>query len=196
MRIHNFKISLYIVTIATLVLLTGCSSKDVKSDIIVSECIIDGIKAPIWVCGVYEDKNAYMAVGMAQMSKAGEGFTRREAMADARSNLSQQIETKVKDKVEVFMRSTGVGSSEVVDKVTTQVSKQVAKETLIGSKQISYWRHNAVKNVYVLASISKSNVNKQAKKDVINSFKHDDALWQQFQAKKALIGLEKEFYSK
>ena len=91
------------------------------------------------------------------------------------------------------MRSTGVATYEVADKVTTQVSKQVSKVTLKGSKQISYWESSGDKSIYVLVSVSKDSVNKQAKKSVISSFKNDDALWQQFQAKNVFENLEKEF---
>ena len=193
MKRQNVKRNLFLVTIAATVLLSGCGAKEAKPEAIVGECVIGGIEGPNWACGAYEDTNAYVAVGSAQISKAGKGFTRRNALADARSNLAQQIETEVKDKVESFMRSTGIGSDEKVDKVTTQVSKQVAKVTLNGSKQISYWENTGDNSIYLLVSVSKESVNQQVKESVISSFKNDDALWQQYQAKNALANLEKEF---
>ena len=171
----------------------GCSSKSEPEPLAEGECVIAGVQGPDWACGAYEDETAYTATGSAVMSKLGNGFTRREAIAVARSNLAQQIETDVKDKVETFMRSTGVGSSEAGDKVVTQVSKQTARVTLSGSKQIAYWENNGDDSIYVLVSVKKDQVNRAAKNEVISSFKNDDALWQQFQAKNALEGLEKEF---
>jgi hypothetical protein len=94
------------------------------------------------------------------------------------------------------MGSTGIAELEVADKVTTQVSKQVAKETLNGSKQISYWENSGDNSIYVLVSVDKDSINKAAKTSVISSYKNEDALWQQFQAKNALESLEKEFPSR
>lgn len=65
--------------------------------------------------------------------------------------------------------------------------------TLNGSKQISYWDNEGDNSVYALVSISKENINKQAKEAVVSSFKNDDALWQQFQAKNVLQNLDNEF---
>jgi hypothetical protein len=136
------------------------------------------------------------SVGTAKMSKAGAGFTRRNAMANGRSNLSQQIETLVKDKVETFTRSTGIAEGETVDTVSSQVSKQVAKVTLNGSKQLAYWQHPENSDIYLLMGVTKESVNTSAKESVVSSFKNQDALWQQFQAKNALENLEKEFETK
>ena len=136
---------------------------------------------------------AITAVGSAPLSKLGQGFSRREAMANGRSNLAQQIETLVKDKVETFSRSTGVADGEVADKVSTQVSKQVAKVTLQGSKQIKYWQNPSTEDIFVLMSVDESAMNQEIKAQVQSSFKNDNALWQQFQAKNALEALEKEF---
>ena len=157
------------------------------------ECVIGGQEAPTWACGTYEDKDAYTAVGSAPASKLGAGFTRREAVANARSSLAQQVETEVKDKVETFMRSTGVGSGETGDKVVTQVSKQTARVTMSGSKQVAYWENSSDGAVYVLVSVPKDQVNLSAKNAVTSSFKNDDALWQQFQSQNALEALDKEF---
>jgi hypothetical protein len=117
-------------------------------------------------------------------------------MANGRSNLAQQIETLVKDKVETFTRSTGIAEGETVDTVSSQVSKQVAKVTLNGSKQLAYWQHPENSDIYLLMGVTKESVNTSAKESVVSSFKNQDALWQQFQAKNALENLEKEFETK
>ncbi|MCJ7765128.1 MAG: LPP20 family lipoprotein, partial [Thiovulaceae bacterium] len=163
----------------------------------IAECSIDKAVAPSWACGMVEGYDDMItSVGTARMSKAGAGFTRRNAMANGRSNLAQQIETVVKDKVETFTRSTGIAESETVDTVATQVSKQVAKVSLNGSKQLAYWQHPGNNDIYLLMGVTKESVNTSAKDNVISSFKDQDALWQQFQAKNALESLDKEFETK
>ncbi len=174
---------------------SGCSSKEEAQPPkpVQGACVIANVEAPDWACGTYDDPKAYTAVGSAPMSKLGAGFTRREAIASARSSLAQQIETDVKDKVETFMRSTGIAAGETGDKVVTQVSKQTARITMAGSKQIAYWENSGDGSIYVLVSVPKDQVYKSAKNTVSSSFKNDDALWQQFQSKQALEGLDKEF---
>jgi hypothetical protein len=133
------------------------------------------------------------SVGSAPLSKLGQNFSRTEAMSNGRSNLALQIETLVKTKVEQFARSTGVGAAEVADKVSTQVSKNVAKVTLQGSKQMKFWQNPANQDIYVLVGLPEGNVNAAVKDQVKTSFKNDEALWQQFQSKNALESLEAEF---
>ena len=47
--------------------------------------------------------------------------------------------------------------------------------------------------MYVLVGIGENSMNKEVQNNVRSSYKNDDALWQQFQAKNALESLEKEF---
>ena len=175
---------------------TACSSKEPeakaeeKGDF---RCRIDSQLAPEWACGNAGVDRKITAVGSAPLSKLGQGFSRREALANGRSNLAQQIKTLVKDKVTTFSRSTGVSDSEVADKVSTQVSNQVAKVSLSGSKQIKFWQNPGNSDIYVLVGIDESAMNQEVKNQVKSSYKNDDALWQQFQAKNALEALEKEF---
>jgi len=173
----------------------GCGDKDPKPEESDFRCHIDNVLAPEWACGNSGLDGAITSVGSAPLSKLGQGFSRREAVANGRSSLAQQIQTLVKDKVETFARSTGVGGDEVADKVSTQVSKQAAKVSLTGSKQMKYWQHPGTKELYVLVGVSESSLNQEVKSQVKSSYKNDNALWQQFQAKNALEGLEKEFPS-
>jgi hypothetical protein len=190
----TYKNYLLTATCAAALLITGCSDKDPEveknSDF---ECRIAGSLAPTWACGDSKIDGYVTAVGSAPLSKIGHGFSRREALANGRSNLAQQIETLVKDKVETFARSTGIGGDEVADKVSTQVSKQVAKVTLKGSKQIKYWENPSNNDIYLLVSVSQDELNKEIKDQVKSSYKNNDALWQQFQSKNALEALEREF---
>ena len=183
-----------VVLLSAAVTFTACSSKVAGTEVVeIQECVISGQSAPSWACGTFTQKGSVTSVGSANKSKIGQGFSNREALANARSSLAQQIQTEVKDKVENFMRSTGVKDSEVADKVTSQVSKQVAKVTLSGSKQIRYWENTKDNSIYVLVAIDQNTVNQQAKDAVKSSYKNNNALWQQFQSTQALESLEKEF---
>jgi len=177
---------------------TGCNKKATPEELAEQEqadfrCRIDSQLAPEWACGNANLDGSITAVGSSPLSKLGQNFSRREAMANARSNLAQQIETLIKDKVELFARATGVGGAEVADKVSTQVSKQVAKVTLNGSKQLKFWQNPSTQSIYVLVGVDESAMNQEAQNSVKSSYKNDNALWQQFQAKQALESLEKEF---
>ncbi|WP_457748704.1 LPP20 family lipoprotein [Sulfurimonas sp.] len=182
--------------------ITGCSSKKnepKKQEVYTPTftCKQEGVAAPKWTC-IPEVPGYYAAVGVAEKSAAGIAHMRRVALMNGRSDLAQQIESKIKDKIEGFTRATGNGSAETVDKVTTAVTKQVAKVDLKDSKAIDMW--NAPSGaIYMLVSVPEASVNKEVKKiykkTVNSSFKNDDALWQQFQSKQALENLEKEFPS-
>lgn len=189
----NIKIMAMAAVVAAL--LTGCGDQPKPAqDEGDFRCKQDGILAPKWTCNPQSYEGAIVGLGSAPISKAGASFTRNNAMAAARNDLAFQIETQVKAKVENFVRGTGVGENEVVDSVSTQVSKQLANTTLNGSKQLETW--SSPTTTYILMGISNDVVNKEAKKIVNSSHKNEDALWQQFQSKQALESLDKEFPSK
>lgn len=173
---------------------TACSSDpEPEKPMPIKECVIDLEEAPVWACGIvngYEDM--YTATGTAKMSKAGAGFTRKNAMADGRANLAQQIQVEVKSKITQFAATTGIGKDESVDSAITQVSKQVAKVTLNGSKQLAYWQHPKNNDIYVLMGVSKDSVNSAADQKVHSSLGNQNALWQKFQAENALKGLDED----
>lgn len=171
---------------------SACGAQPAPKEEADFRCKIDGQLQPEWVCGnEIMVEGAYTAVASAPMSQLGRNFTQTEAIAQGRNALARTIQTEVKNKVESFARSTGVGSSEVAEKVSTQVSKQVAKVSLSGSKMM---KSRVVGNtLYVLVGVPEKSVNETAKKAVKTSFKNDEALWQQFQSKKALESLDQEF---
>lgn len=173
--------------------ITGCGGaapapKEAEPDF---RCHQENVLAPKWTCTPMVE-GAYAGVGIAQKSAAGMGHMRRVAMANGRSDLAQQIKAQVKDKVETFTRTTGVGDNETVDQVNTAVSKQVAKVDLSGSKAVDSWQAPSGA-LYLLVTVPEATVNKEVKEAVKTSFKNDQALWQQFQSKQALEGLDKEF---
>ena len=172
--------------------ITGCSDepKPAEPDF---RCKQENVLAPKWTC-VPMVEGAYAGVGISQKSNAGMGHMRRVALANGRSDLAQQIKAQVKDKIETFTRSTGLGTAETVDQVNTAVSKQIAKVDLQGSKGVDAWTAPSG-TLFILVTVPEGTVNGEVKKAVKTSMKNDEALWQQFQAKNALEGLEKEFPS-
>jgi len=182
------------VAMATLIV-TGCSDKEAQpkkqENLPTFECKQENVLAPRWTC-IPEVEGYYAGVGVAEKSAAGIAHMRRVAMMNGRSDLAQQIQSQVKDKIEGFTRATGNGSDETVDKVSTAVTKQLAKVTLKGSKAVDMWQAPSGA-IYMLVTIPEGNINSEVKKVVKSSFKNDNALWQQFQAKQALDKLDQEF---
>ena len=175
--------------------ITGCSDKkpEPKKEAYnpTFKCMQENVLAPRWTC-IPEVEGYYAGVGVAEKSAAGIAHMRRVALMNGRSDLAQQIQTQVKDKIEGFTRATGNGSAETVDKVTTAVTKQVAKVDLKGSKAVDMWQAPSGA-LYMLVTVPADTVNGEVKKAVKSSFKNDNALWQQFQSKQALEQLDKEF---
>ena len=179
------KIALMTMLIFALAILGGCASTtDTMDD--------EFEDAPSWVLdgGSSVDEGA-AAVGSAKISKAGMNFTRTEAMAYARDELARQLGVKVKNMVKNFSQTTGIGDDETVDKVSSQVSTQVTKETISGSRQKDMWISPS-KDLYVLVFVDSETLKTAVKNSVQTSMKNEAALWQQFQAKKAYDDLEKE----
>jgi len=176
-------------------LVTACSDKkpEPKKEAYnpTFKCMQEEVLAPRWTC-IPEVEVFDADVGVAENSAAGVAHMRRVALMNGRSDLAQQIQTQVKDKVEGFTRATGNGSAETIDKVTTAVTKQVARVDLKNSKAVDMW--NAPSGaIYMLVTVPQESVNGAVKSAVKSSFKNDNALWQQFQSKQALKSLDKEF---
>ncbi|MEA1983684.1 MAG: LPP20 family lipoprotein [Campylobacterota bacterium] len=179
------------------VTMTGCGAepKPKVEEAASFACKQENVLAPKWTC-IPMVEGAYAGVGIADKSAAGTAHMRRVALANGRSDLTQQIQTQVKDKVTAYTGVTGNGNAEVIDKVSKAVTSQVAKVDLQGSKAVDMW--NAPSGaMYLLVTVPESDVNGAVKdtiqKTLKSSFKNDDARWQQFQSKQALDDLNKEF---
>lgn len=139
--------------------------------------------APSWVFNP-ELEGGVSAVGTSRIGKAGFAFARNEALADGRDQLARQMSVKVQNMVKNFTQATGLGDDETVDRVSSQVSRQVANETLAGSRMRSMWRAPNGE-LFVWMVVEPESVRAAARDAVTTSYKNDQALWQQFQAKKA-----------
>ncbi len=185
-------ISSIIITGVLSIIISGCSKDaEVQKRSVDYACIQENVSAPAWTC-VPEMEASYAGVGIAEKSVAGMDHMRRVALANGRSDLAHQIESKVKDKITIYTGTTAAGASETVDKTIETVTKQVAKVDLIGSKAVDMWTAPSGA-IYVLVAISQKSADEQIQNNLKTSFKNDQALWQQFKAKNALEELEKEF---
>ena len=181
----NSKLALMSLTAATVLLMSGCAP---KTESVVAQAPsqiaseFDG--APAWVleAGI---EGAISAVGSAKIGGAGMSFAKTEATGNGRDDLARQIQVNVSNMLKNFTQTTGVGDQQTVDKVVANVSKQLAKQDLSGSKVSKQWISKSG-TLYVLVVMQDpSKVTAAVKETVKTSFKNDQALWQQFQAKKA-----------
>jgi len=156
-------------------------------------CQKEGQVVPEWICNESIEGAEYSAVGIG--TSKNPSMKKKQAITRARAGLAHQIETKVKSKMEDFMRSTGNGDSETIDAVSTSVTKQTAKVTLSGSRKVKEWEMKSG-SLYVLVAVSaksSKDINQKVKETIANSKGNDGALWQQFQSKQAMDALDKEF---
>ena len=183
------KKSILSVASATLLALTliGCGEEP-KPATPNFACQQEGVLAPKWTC-VPMVEGAYAGVGIANKSAAGMGHMRKVAMMNGRSDLAQQIQSQVKDRMKGFTQTTGQGDRETVDQVTQSVTDQIAHLSLNGSKAVDSWTAPSG-NLYLLVTVPEDFVNNEVKKTVKTSLKNDEALWQQFQAQKAFDSLD------
>jgi hypothetical protein len=165
----------------------GCGKKTVAAPK-VSDVCFNG--APAWVFSP-ELEGGLAAAGSAKVGPAGMQFARTEAMSTGRDELARMVTVKVENMVKNFTQVTGIGDAQTVDKVSAQVSKQVADQTLNGSRQKDIWM-SPCSELWVLVVLDPTLLKATSAQAIQSSFKDDNALWQQFQSKKAFEELEKE----
>ncbi len=135
-------------------------------------------------------KGGIAAVGQSKIGAAGLSFARQEALAMARSELARMIEVKVDDMFKTYVNSVGVSGELGVEKVSTAVSRQVASVSLKGSKQIDTWINKDNTEIFVLVAVSNDDLKRETLTTVKSTLGSDEALWQEFKAKKAQDELE------
>lgn len=183
------------VTVAVIfagVVLTGCKSTGQVQN---EEWKAEFKNAPSWVLNP-EAEEGISAAGSAKLGKAGMSFAKVEALANGRDEVARIMSIKVKNMVKNFTQVTGIGDDQVVDKVSSNVSKQLASQVLSGSRQKNLWISPGG-TLYVLVVLDTASVKDAVKKSVNTSYKNEKALWQQFQSKKAqdelAMEVDKEF---
>jgi hypothetical protein len=184
--------TLSVVAVASIIF-TGCSSKkDIKKVEPTFACKQDGVLAPKWTCNPYA-KDSIAAVGIAKMNAGKDkSMQRSEAMADGRDSLTSQISTKVSNLFKSYKATTGSGEASTFDKSTSKVSKQLASQTLNGTKSIDSWTNPKTNELYLLVTVSNTSVSGAMDKAIKTSYKNDNAMYQEFKASLANGELNKE----
>ena len=180
------------------IILTGCGQApspkaEVKKEVADFRCRQDGVLAPEFTCDPYAE-GSIVALGIAKMNAGHDkSMQRTEAMASARDALARQIEVKVSNLFKSFKSTTGSGADSTFDKATSDVSKQLASQTLSGSRQVGRsWRHPSTNELFVMVGISNEPVKAKIENAVKTSFKNDKAMYQKFLASKADGELDRE----
>lgn len=177
--------SLFAATAATF--LVACSSNQPAPQQPVASCVFaDGSNqpAPEWVCGAPVNGIDLSAVGYADKSGAGANFMKQMAATAARVELAQTMKVEVSNMIKQYSETTGAGDSETVDQVNTSVTKQITKETLVGSR-IFRQMPTPTGGIVVLVGLAPEIVGNIAEQALKTSMKNERALWQKFQAGKA-----------
>jgi len=189
----------FIFSVVVALVLGGCMGTKTSTTINAPEEIKNALSgAPKWVLNP-KIEGGFAAVGSAKIGKAGIGFARTEATGNGRDELARNMQVTVKNMLKQFTESTGIGDGESVDKVTSNVSKQLAKQTLTGSSVSDMWI-SPDGTLWVLVTVDPK-VGKEVLKNSVNtSYRNDEALYQKVIAKKAQQELdeaiEKEFGGK
>lgn len=184
----NFvKTSFALVTASLLLAACGGKSAPVvvappQEDIFVEHCEYRaGERAPEWYCSP-DIEGGIAAIGEAKPNAGNDSnFQRSEAMANARDALARQMEVKVDNMFKNFAQTTGGGDDATYDKATSNVSRQVASETLKGSRQLKRW---VAKDGTLVLLVGMSD-STEVIDNIRSSLRNEKALWQQFQAQKA-----------
>ena len=173
--------------------LSGCLAskapeKEAEPDF---RCKQDGQLAPEWTCNPYLE-GSIVALGVAPKNAGNDiGMQRSEAMAEGRDALATQLSVKVSTLFKSYKATTGSGADATFDKANSKVSKQLASQTLSGSKGVQSWKSNTG-TMYILVGLSNEPVKKQMEKAVKTSFKNDKAMYQKFLASKEQGALDAE----
>ncbi|MCI0500176.1 MAG: LPP20 family lipoprotein [Epsilonproteobacteria bacterium] len=179
---------------------TGCGNKPVPQtqkqaaaqEEVDFRCKQDGVLAPKWTCDPYVE-GAIAAIGIAKMNAGKDkSLQRSEAMSDGRDALAAQISIKVSNLFKSYKGTTGSGDAATFDASNSKVSKQLASETLAGSKSIDSWTSPKTGELYLLVTISNTPVKEKVEEAIKTSFGNDQAMYQKFIAAKAGAELDAE----
>ena len=170
------------------ILAAGCSPAAKKID---NEALEEEFKnAPEWVLTGHL-KETTSAVGSAKIGKGGLQFARTEALATGRDELARQVSVKVETLVNNFAQQTGIGDDQMLDAFSKQVSRQITDETLAGSRQQDIWISPSA-DVYVLVVMDNEQIKTAVRRQMVSSYRQDDARWQEFKAKNGVEELDRE----
>ena len=81
---------------------------------------------------------------------------------------------------------------DIPDKVTANVSRQLANQTITGSKSKEQWISSECNELFVLVVADAPGIKEDIKNQITSSYRNEQAVWQQIQAKDALKEMDKE----
>ncbi|SFX81057.1 LPP20 family lipoprotein [Marinospirillum alkaliphilum] len=173
--------------------LAGCSSKTtepsahVAQPAPVQQCEHGpGVPAPMWVCNPFME-GGMAAIGEGRPNPANDrNLQRRQAVANARQSLAEEMSVKVQGMLTDWVRSTGAGSGQTYESNIENVTRQVADQTLQGSRQMNQW-FAPDGTLVVLVGMPEQ---QQIGDNIRSSLRNDEALYQQFSSKQALEALD------
>jgi len=174
---------------ASTIMFIGCGGNQPQKPNF-EECNIDGGPTPAWACNP-NIEGGIAALGIGEPNAANDySMQLEEATADGRDKLARRISVKVKNMFKKFKATTGYGKDATFDRATESVSKQIAYQTLNGSKVIKVWKSPRTGKLYVLVALP--NAAEKIKEATKTSLKNNKALWQKFLAERADKKLDEE----
>ena len=152
---------------------------------------------PKWVANPQVEQG----IAVTECVPASDNFSldRKEAVANARSSLAQQIETKVQAMDKTYQRRVRTEEKSATGSTFESVSKQLTEETLQGTilKKVGYEVFNGQKHMCVKLAMGGSDMreffNRLVKQSEANVGPQDkELLYQEFKAKQAQEEMQEE----
>ncbi len=134
----NIKKEIFSLIIISTLVVGGCTSKETKPTIGTKVNYEKLKEYPKWVIQpTYEDGLA--GIGSGNITDLGFDFARKEAMANARTDLAGQIETKVNNLFKSYASRIGIGKNTNIDSMAQDTTKQVIDVNLMGASLKETW---------------------------------------------------------
>jgi hypothetical protein len=142
-----------IIGVSCAVLMTACASTEQAADTQQSQQGAGGL--PQWVMNPYIDDGFASAQCVPYSSNMS--IDRQLAVANARTDLAQQLETKVAVLDKVFRERTDVSSGVSSGSTFSSVAKQLTQQTLIGTRaeRVEFVEIDGKKNLCVLVTMGR-----------------------------------------
>jgi len=183
------RICLYLAAAVLLALvISGCGNKHIDNQAMEEEFE----NAPEWVLTGHEKEEEELSgVGVARIGEPGIQFAKTAATVQARNELARQLSVRINSLVNSVSRQAGTGEGRSAQHLASQISRQVAKETLIGSRQKDIWISPS-SDLYVLVVMDKEQIKGAVRKQMDASFREDADKWKAYEDKDGTGELDKK----
>lgn len=181
----------FLVASASSLLLVGCADKGTKPQF-AEVCEYEaGVLAPDWYCDP-ESVGGVAAIGEARVNPGNDkNLQRTQAMANARTGIARQLETKVQAMLTDWARTTGAGDAQTYEANFEDTSRQLTQQTLTNTRQLKRWVAPDG-TLVLLVGMDASELKAGLKDNIRTSLGNQEALWQQFQSQQALDNLDQQ----